>query len=187
MSRYYELKDDRRSHIRWHLGGPIDEQGQEIDPWQFRKGWLLKSRGVLRFPLDVPGKPLDFSWAAFAIPVVSGRLVQLFEQLRIQKVQFIPAPVEAHSEPYFFLNALRIIPCIDEARCTEVQHWRHEDGQPEKVGEYRSIAGMRIDSSKVGDAHIFRPWGWRIALVLSEMLKQAMEAEEFSGMRFVEV
>lgn len=38
MSSYYELVDNRRSHTRWHLGGPLDERGQEIDPWQFREG-----------------------------------------------------------------------------------------------------------------------------------------------------
>ena len=187
MLRYYELEDDRRSPSRWHLGSPVDERGRKVDPWQFRKGMLLEPDGVLRFSLDVPGEPLDFCWAAFAIPVVHGRVVQLFERLSLQDVQFIPVQVEAHPGPYFILNALRIIPCIDEAQSEEVEHWRAEDGQPEKIGEYRSIGSMRIDPAKAGDAQIFRPWGWRISLIVSELIRQAMEAERVSGARFVEV
>jgi hypothetical protein len=187
MTLYFKLMDDRRSHSRWHLGTPVDEQGQEIDPWQFDEGRVLELGCMPRFPLDTPGDPLDFCWAAFTILVVSSRFVQLFERLNVRDVQFIPARVEGHSEPYFILNPLRVIRCIDDARSEEVRYWKPEDGQPEKVGEYRVVAGMRIDPTKVGDARIFRPWGWRVALVISEDLKLAMEQEGITGTRFVEV
>jgi hypothetical protein len=187
MPKYYDLMDDRRSQTRWHLGSPLDEQGQELDPWQFFKGCFLKPGCVPRFPLDVPGEPLDFSWAAFSIPVVHERFVQIFQRLHAQDVQFIPAQVEGHPGPYFILNTLRTIPCIDDARCAEVQYWRPEDGQPEKVGRYRYVHDLRIDPSKVGDARVFRTWGWSLPLILSEDLKQAIEAEGLTGTLFAEV
>ncbi len=187
MPQYYELIDDRRSLSRWHLGGPLDGSGQEIDPWQFREGLNLAFEGVPRFPLDEPGEALDFSWAAFAIPVVHDRFARLFQQLRVADTQFIPAQVEGHEGTYFILNALRIIRCIDDARCTEVQYWKPEHKQPEKLGQYRSVVGLRIDPSKVGDARIFRTWGWRIALIVSDDIKQAIESAGLSGARFVEV
>jgi hypothetical protein len=187
MSRYFKLMDDRRSGTRWHLGTPVDEQGKELDPWQFDEGRMLELGCVLRFPLDIPGMSLDFCWAAFSILVVNARFVGLFERLKVQDVQFIPARVEGHAEPYFILNPLRIIRCIDDARSEEVRYWKPEDGQPDKVGEYRVVAGMRIDPTKVGDARIFRPWGWRVALIISEDLKQALEQEGITGTRFVEV
>jgi len=109
MARYLELMDDRRSESRWHLGSPMDEQGQEIDPWQFKDGKTLELGCIPRFPVDVRGRPLDYCWAAFSIPVVHGRVVQLFERLDVREVQFIPARVEGHDAPYFILNALRII------------------------------------------------------------------------------
>ncbi len=187
MSRYYDLRDDRRHPGRWHLGGPVDERGQELNPWQFFKGRPLELEGVPRFPLDVPGHPLDFSWAAFSIPVVHGRVVQLVERLGIQDVQFLPVRVQGHAGPWFILNTLRTVRCIDDARCEEVRHWQPEDGQPEKVGRYRSITGLRIDPAKVEGARIFRTWGWSLALIVSEDLKQALEHEGLTGTRFVEV
>jgi hypothetical protein len=187
MSRFYDLMDDRRSRTRWHLGGPVDEHGREIDPWQFKEGEKLELGCVPCFPLDIPGSPLDYCWAAFSIPVVHGRVVQLLDRLGVGDVQFIPARVEGYTEPYFILNALRIIRCIDDARCEEVRYWTAEDDRPDKLGEYRVVAGLCIDPMKVDNARIFRPWGWKVALVISEDLKQAMEAEGITGTRFVAV
>ncbi|KFE71255.1 hypothetical protein DB31_3385 [Hyalangium minutum] len=113
--------------------------------------------------------------------------MQIFQRLSVRDVQFIRAEVDNHPEPYFILNTLRIIRCVDDARSEEVQYWKPEDGQPEKLGTYRYIHGLRIDASKVDHARIFRTWGWDIALILSEDLKQAIEAAGITGTRFVEV
>lgn len=184
MNRYFKLRDDRRSRDRWHLGPPLDEHGEELDPWQFKAGQLLELGCVPRFPLDVPGRALDYCWAAFSISVVHERVVELFTHLRVQGVQFIPTQVEGHTGPYFILNTLRTLRCIDDARCEEVRYFTPEDGQPEKVGWYRVVSGMRIDPSKVGDAQIFRPWGWNVALIVSEELMDAMEAVGITGTTF---
>jgi hypothetical protein len=161
----------------------VNEHGEEIDPWQFKKGKAVELGCVPRFPIDVPGRPLDFCWAAFSIPLVQARFVSLFERLGVRDVQFIPAWVEGHSEPSFILNALRIICCIDDARCEEVQSWMPGDSRPDKVGQYRAGHGLRIDPAKVEGACIFRPWGWTVALIISEDLKQAMEEERLGGRR----
>ena len=93
--------------------------------------------------------------------------------------------MEGHSEPYFILNALRIIRCIDDARCEEVLYWLPEDERPDKLGAYRNVVGLKVDPAKVGDTHIFRPWGWTVALIVSERLKRAFEAEGLTGARFI--
>ncbi len=46
---------------------------------------------------------------------------------------------------------------------------------------------MRIDPSKVGDAKVFRTWGWSIALVVSEDIKDALERTGATGLQFTEV
>jgi hypothetical protein len=188
MARYYELDDDMITPGRWHLGDPVDGDGREVDPWQFDEGRRLPDQGLIRFQLRVPGKPLDFSLDTLAIAVVHQRVVKLFERLGTQPdVQFVPVEVEGQQEPWFVLNALHLIPCIDNARSTEVQFWKPEDERPDKLGQYRSVFGMRIDSAKVGNAQVFRTWGWSVALIVSERIKQAMEAEGISGTKFTEV
>lgn len=46
---------------------------------------------------------------------------------------------------------------------------------------------MRIDSSKMGDAKVFRPWGWTVAQILSEEIKEALERVGATGTKFKEV
>ncbi|HYO57579.1 imm11 family protein, partial [Archangium sp.] len=62
-----------------------------------------------------------------------------------------------------------------------------EDGYEDEIGEYRNVVGMRIDPSKVGDAEIFRPWGWQTNIIVSERVKRAMEESGTTGARFTEV
>ncbi len=186
MSRYYELRDDVYHPGRWHLRHPVDEHGQKINPWQFTEGRRLDAMGTIRFPVRPDGVELEFTQDAFSTPVVHRRAVQLFERLGLQDVQFIPVEVEGNTGPWFILNALRVIRCIDEARCREVRHFKPEDGQPEKVGEYKYVLGLRIDPARAESAHLFRAWGWD-ALLVSEDLKQALEREGITGTVFTAV
>jgi len=187
MPGYFDLTDNMRIRGRWHLRSPVDEAGQTINPWPFCKGLRVEPHGVIRFPVKPDGVTMEFTLASFAIPVVHERVVHLFERQGIADVQFIPVQVEGHEGPYFILNTLRTLRCIDDARSREVRYFTPEDGQPEKVGKYRVVSGMRIDPTKAGDARIFRPWGWPVALIVSEELKEAMEAEDITGTKFEEV
>jgi hypothetical protein len=165
----------------------VDEHGVKINPWQFTQGRGLESQGLIRFPVRPDGVTLEFTQDAFATPVVHERVVRSLERLVLQEVQFLPVQVENHPGPYFILNTLRTIRCIDDARCEEVEYWRPEDGQPERVGQYQSIVGLRIDPTKVEGVRIFRPWGWTLALLVSEDVKDALEREGVTGTRFTEV
>ncbi|MBZ4419103.1 imm11 family protein [Myxococcus sp. RHSTA-1-4] len=187
MPRYFDLMDDMRIRHRWHLRSPVDGEGHPLNnPWLFRKGQRVEPQGTILFPVKPDGTTLEFTLASSAIPVVHERVVQLFERLGIEEVQFIPVKVAGHEGPYFILNTLRTIRCIDDARCLEVQYWKPEDERPDKSGQYRVVSGMRIDPAKVGDARIFRPWGWTVALVVSEDLKDAMEEAGLTGTKFEE-
>lgn len=186
--RFFVLKDDLYIPGRWHVSAPdVDETGKEINPWQFKDGVVIHLDAPPLLHLVRPGNPLEFTQTGLTIPLVNGRVVALFERLGLDRdVQFIPTRVEGFTEPYFLLNALRIIRCIDDARCEEVLHWLPEDNRPDKVGQYRDIDGLKVDPEKIGDADVFRPWGWTVILIVSERVKQALEQEGITGTRFIE-
>jgi hypothetical protein len=197
--KYYDICDDVYIPGRWDLSFPLfadgeDEDGREgdderelFDTYRFKEGRFLEIERPIRLTMKPAGIALEFS-EAMGTPIVHRRVVSLFERLGLQKeVQFIPVEVEGQMEPWFILNALRIIRCIDDARCEEVLSWQPEDNRPDKVGQYRNVAGLRVDPEKIGDAHIFRPWGWKVVLIVSEYVKQAMEAEGITGIKFLEV
>ncbi|REG27694.1 hypothetical protein ATI61_10929 [Archangium gephyra] len=199
QGRYFKLYDDMSIPGRWDLRFPLfkdggnsgsredDDERELFDTWRFNEGNFLEIERPIRLSMKPAGLALEFS-EAMGTPIVHQRVVSLFERLGLQKeVQFIPVEVEGQTEPWFILNALRIIRCIDDARCEEVLYWQPEDNRPDKVGQYRDVAGLRVDPTKIGDAHIFRPWGWKVVLIVSEYVKQAMEAEGLTGAKFLEV
>jgi hypothetical protein len=46
---------------------------------------------------------------------------------------------------------------------------------------------MRIDPSRVDEAKVFRTWGWSIALIVREEIKEALERIGATGTKFQEV
>jgi hypothetical protein len=188
--KYYEIYDDKYIPGRWHLRMPrVDEKGrgEPFDVWRFSEGMRLNIEHPIRMSVKSAGVELEFSHA-LGIPIVHRRVVALFERLGLQKeVQFIPVEVEGQPDPWFILNALQVIRCIDDARCEEVLYWRPEDNRPDKLGQYRNVAGLKVDPAKIGDANIFRPWGWLVVLIVSERVKQAMEEAGITGIKFLEV
>ena len=73
--------------------------------------------------------------------------------------------------------------CIDE-QASKVQFWTPEDGVPEKVGKYWAVDDLRVDKTKVGNAQVFRPEGWEVALIVSGEIKDALERIGATGTRF---
>ncbi|WP_404366642.1 imm11 family protein [Corallococcus coralloides] len=187
--RYFKLLDDMDLNDRWLPGEATNAQGQEIDDiWQFADGVPVQIDERLRIPISHPGRIVDYSVTSVGgAPVVHRRVASVFKELAPDEVQLIPVDVEGQSEPYFILVATRTIRCIDDQESAEVLYWKPEDGRPEKTGQYRSVMGMRIDTMKVGDAKVFRPWGWTVALLVSEDIKDALERSGATGMAFREV
>ncbi len=185
--RYFELFDDMRILDRWEFDSPLDKDGQEIWHGQFSRGMPLEIRTPASIPLYSPGRALDYTTTALGIPVVHAKFREAFERLRIQdQLQFFPTTIEGQPDSYFLVNVLRVIRCIDDAKCEAVFHYTEEDEEPDRVGEYRNVRGLRIDSRQVGTCHIFRPWGWQLAVIVSERVKEALEAS-ITGARFREV
>lgn len=187
-ARFFDLSENVKTG-NWYLGDALDERGQEVDdPWMFRAGRPLRVESRLSIPIGEPGKPLDFSLAGVGVtPVVHVRVASLFTELAPNDVQLIPVDIKGYPDQYLILVATKLIRCIDEKASSEVRYWTPEHGRPERVGEYRSVSGMRIDGTKAGTARVFRAWGWKIPLIVSEDIKSALERAKVTGVRFTEV
>jgi hypothetical protein len=187
--RFFDLSIDVYVPGRWYLAEPTDLAGEEVDDiWRFTDGRPVELRERMRIPIQRPGTSLDFTTAgAGRTPIVSERVASVFRERAPGDVQLFPVEVEGQPEPYYLLNVARTVRCIDDAACEEVRLWTPENGQPEKVGRYRVVAGLRIDKSKVGDERVFRTWGWRSPLIVDEALREALEQTGITGARFDEV
>ena len=187
--RFFDLKIDVNVPGRWYLAEPTNLAGEEVeDIWAFMQGRPVEITERLRIPIFRPGKPLDIEFAgAGQTPIISGRVASVFREMAPQDVQLFPVEVEGQSEPYFLLNVAREIRCIDDAAREAVQYFTKEDVRSDKAGQYRSVAGLRIDTSKVGDARVFRLWGYHVSIIVDGELKEALERVGIVGGRFDEV
>ncbi|MCK8497623.1 MULTISPECIES: imm11 family protein [Myxococcus] len=187
-NRYFSLKENVQAG-NWYLGDPQDEAGAEVeDIWEFTRGRPGRLAGRLTFPVDEPGKRLDYTTAGVAmIPIVHVRVANIFAELAPDDVQLVPVGVQGCPDQYVMLVVTKLVRCIDDKASREALVWKPEDERPEKLGQYRSVAGMRIDRTKAGAARVFRTWGWEIAVIISEDIKVALERAKVTGAKFEEV
>jgi len=184
--RFFDLSDDVEFPHRWHLDTPIDGHGHQVHDWDFKRGMPVHVEGRLKIPVEVPGRPLDFSEAGLSIPVIHVKVASLLSELAAGDVQLIPADIEGQPDQYLVLVATRLIRCIDE-QASEVSFWTPEHGVPSKVGQYMGVDRLRIDKTRVGNAQVFRLEGWSGTLVVSEEIKNALERMNATGTWFEEV
>jgi hypothetical protein len=184
--RFFKLNDDVYVPHRWHLNTPIDSQGRKVFDWDFTKGAPVHVVGRLKIPVEIEGRPLDFSEAGLGIAVIHVKVASMLAEVAPDDVQLIPADIEDQPDQYLVMVATRLIRCIDE-QSSRVRFWTAEHGVPDKVGQYIAVDRLRVDKTKVGNAQVFRPEGWEVALIVSGEIKDAMERLGTTGTRFEEV
>ncbi|WP_370450732.1 imm11 family protein [Corallococcus sp. CA047B] len=174
---------------RWYFKTPTNPEGQPLeDPWVFTNGVPIAPPGRLHVPLSRSGSPLDFTSAGVGFtPILSERVAAVFRDMALQDVQLFPVEVEGQTQPYFLLVVARTVRCIDDGASEGFRLWTPEQGRPEKVGQYRAVSGLRIDTTKVGDERVFRLWGLPSSLIVDGELKAALERAGIVGGRFVAV
>nr|WP_242544290.1 DUF1629 domain-containing protein [Corallococcus sp. NCSPR001] len=154
----------------------------------FADGRVLPDLGSLKSRISHPGRKRTFDFSVIeAAPIVSEAVANVFRTLAPGDVQLFPVSIEGEADPYFVVNATKVIDCIDEARCREVHHYDEGDHPPGLEGEYNWIYGLRIAPSKTGGAQVFRLKKFKVAFIVSEAVKDALEAVGNLGVSFERV
>jgi hypothetical protein len=180
---YFRLIDDLKIFSRWYLGEVMEAGRERVD---LRSGNSV----VVTAPLSVEtiqgGRPLDFCLSAFAVPIATQALADAIAPAAASDLQRLPVDVAGHAA-YEVLNCTRAIPCLDEGR-SKFMKWEAGSHRADLLGQYRMVTELVIDVGVVPpNAHFFRIAGWRIALIVSEIVKDAMEAQGCLGALFLPV
>jgi hypothetical protein len=184
--KFFRIVDNAELEGRWWLKSPCELNGKPINPELFCDGKLLDFRPPLTISIRHDGKPIDWTFADFEMPVVSKRTVTLLRNICEDDFQSFTAIIEGYGDDFKVLNFLKTFQCLDEKK-SDILFWTKEDERLDKIGQYRQIVNMRIDSSRVRDANIFRIAGWEIALIVSKKIKDEFLKEKITGVQFVEV
>jgi hypothetical protein len=180
--RYFELDDDVHVPGRWHIGDVSASSDPVPDLLSTHR---LPADIMLSAPVDHRGRALEFCLTSFGVPVAKRTLADVIKTAAGTDVQVVPIiifgqPVDRFAIPH----CLRTVECLDETR-TEFMKWTSEDHRPELAGQYRMVVNLAIDPKKVpADVHFFRVWGWEVALIVSQAVKEVMERTGCLGARF---
>jgi hypothetical protein len=184
--KYFQMCDDLDIEDRWFLGSASDSEGNEIDPDSFSDGKRLAIAVPLTISLDQPGAALDFTFAAFDMPVVNSRALKVLYDEAPKAFQCFPARVGDETGEYFVINFIEKRRCVDEAKSLFLK-WTERDARPDKIGEYRMFTRLRIRADMVDRSNAFRIEGWIVALIVSERIRRRMLDVGVTGARFVPV
>jgi hypothetical protein len=186
QKKYYRMIDDVEIPNRWFLKSPVDADGNDVNPELFEITEEIHVATPLKIMVRRTGKPLDFTFADFDMPVASKHVAEKIRRIAGSSVQILPAIVENYQGQFMIMNVLERVNCLDESK-SEFLKWTENDNRPDKVGQYRQVTRLLINSKKVPNLHIFRIDGWEIALIVSEKLKNAFLEVGVTGVRFLDV
>jgi hypothetical protein len=191
--------------FRWSpfVGGyenePIEVWSLYIQDKQFNEWTLMSGEYINDWDASITAfydKELDYSDYPFGpglIPVYSSRLRLLMEDLKVNEIQYLPIKIKQRDGKkevfgYTIANYLKIIDCLNREKSV-YQVWTKDnllfwEKRPYMLGTFRDVTKTVLDKGKIGDAKIFRLWGWKMMVVLREDVKQAIEGAGITGCDF---
>jgi len=170
---YFELFDDMSSSNRWYLAAPTGPQGEWL-AGALTSGGRYAGGKPLQIEVYQKGPPLELTLTLGGVLVVNERVADIMSRVADQDVQLVQAQVQGESGAHFVVNVLPLMKCIDEQLTAELRRWGSEDGQPERVGEYSYVSGMKIDSALAKGHQVLRPWGWSGVVLASVIMADAL-------------
>jgi hypothetical protein len=180
---FFHLTDDVNIPGRWHIGVLHTVDGEEAS---LRRGERYEGPQPLVADVTHPGVMLEFSLTSFAMPVISNRLASAISSIADSDIQLVDIKGDGQGIVQL-LNVIRVVRCVDESR-SKVIKWTKNDHRADLAGQYRQVINLTIDPAQVpSDVHIFRVWGWQVALIVSEWMKALMERTGCHGARFAPV
>ncbi|MEM1137773.1 MAG: DUF1629 domain-containing protein [Bacteroidota bacterium] len=179
--RYYKLEDEIDYPSRWYLCGITTEQGMHLYYDEAYSPSLTANINQDGIPLDFTSSDDNF------IPIVSELLMNVLNN-RLDVI-FIPTEIKGYYGylKYYTMIATMIVDCVDEKKSEFNKFEVNDPVRPDKAGDYRAFFKLVIDKNKVLGKDIFRVARSTNTLIISERIKNLLESEGFTGLKFKEV
>lgn len=178
--RYYELVMGCEDRWTISLNRTFDN-GDTIDIWQYSRCEAVENTRPVPCRVKVAGTEVDYCPTSFGALVVSSPMADVIAGLSEAHVQTIPASIEGHSSSWKILNILACIDCIDHEQS---QIYYHPPSHREKPNKPRGVVKLAIDPGRANGHHIFRLTEWRVAVIVSEKMRDRLEDANMQGLEY---
>ena len=182
----YSLAFDPQLTDQWFVGTPTDHCGDAWAFWRLLGGTSLEADDLLpwRAKVQQSGKRLAFSFAGFDVPFVTSEIAVRLSQVLGGQAQFPELSIDGAVSEHQILVVTKTVRCVDE-RLSEFTKWGPTDQRPDKEGEYRTFSRLRLDPARVpSDATIFRVWGWKQALIVTDPIARLLQSWVPTGLTY---
>lgn len=186
--QYFEVEADYEHFSdRWFLDDPVNEQGDLIDPREFRYGHRYNGSKPVHLPVDRPGWEVAFNLGPFNMPVITKEVGEILGRLAKNEIERFPVSVgPQRGNGWEIMNAISTVPCVDE-RKSHFTRFGNDAPQKRLIGKYQMFLKLRIDPAKAAGHHIFRIKDWVVALIVSDEIRRALIPVKNLGIVFLPV
>ena len=181
--KYYRLLDDLEIKKRWFIG---ELENIDWDFWQYIRAKPLDEIPTKPMPIEMQEKgiPLDFTYAAFELPIVNKITKELFS---INDVNFYLVINKLFKEEYYLMHILHQVDCVDEKKSTFDKFEENDPIRPDLAGQYKTIYKLKLKKDIKFNHDIFRVKNYDTAIIISEKIKNKFEELNLIGVEFQEV
>ena len=175
MPDFYEL--GLSAEPGWLLRVP-DVQPLRRVVWRLLDGRRLAIDEETVVPVVVSkrGEPLGFSLTGTGIPIVRSDVARALEEIAPDDVQFVPASIEGSRDLFEILNVTTVRDCIDE-QASSFSEYRGP-------GDFHAVNKLVIDPARAEGSHVFRVRHCTVALVVSDVVREALVRLNARGVGF---
>ncbi|MCY9844854.1 imm11 family protein [Vibrio caribbeanicus] len=189
--KYYRLRDDINFSKRWYLGDI-----QHVDNWLYRDPpveFMEPGRGHIE--VYQSGEEMDFTLTErYAVPIVSKKFFEAlvgleeidkpYRHVVFNQVDIVDRP---SLETYFAMVIETQQDCVDESKSDFKKYEVDDPVRPDLAGQYSVFFNLVIDPFKTDGKHIFRVEKHLGAIIVSEEVKNRLEAAGITGVLFESV
>jgi hypothetical protein len=168
MTQHFWLSHGQLSDIAWP-GDVLTTSGDRVWADRFVSCQSYASAEALEVEVSRPGRRFGLMFGTGFMPVVDGGVAELFRSHAGEDVELIPASLQGFEEPYWIVNALRCVDCIDEYRTMGTRYTR-DSPRPDKEGHYDNVRDLVLRKEAIEGLNVLRPDRFTSALIVSNRL-----------------
>ncbi|MCO6044521.1 hypothetical protein NG895_11450 [Aeoliella sp. ICT_H6.2] len=107
-------------------------------------------------------------------------MANIIDEIAPDEIQRIPTVIAAEGS-WELINPLHVVDCIDHDR-SDIQYYPPD--HPRLAGNPRMVVKLVINGNRTQGHDLFMAKGWRVATIVSERLRMALQDTGISGIDF---
>ena len=161
--------------------------GKKYEDYVFGQGKRIEIANELVIEKSWGKKFADFHMSLGGAFYINEKFINCLNSVGETNYQLLPIKVLPEEKPYYILNTLNIIDCVDREK-SKYELWKEEDNRPDRLGDFRGFDKMVLDRSQVPNGiHFFRVKGWRIVAVATKEFIEKLQENDVKGFSLIPV